>query len=133
MKNSKVLKTFLVVSGLLLAFIGSATLFMPTEIKAGSGIEIGGDVNLLNDVRASAALLLMLAILTITGGFYKKLTFTSSLVSFLTFLAIGTGRVISIISDGMPVEGVVKATVLEFILGTAGLILFMIYREKNND
>ena len=73
MRNSKVLKTFLVVSGLLLTFIGSATLFMPVEMKGGSGIDIAGNISVINDVRASSALFLAIAVLTILGAFLKKI------------------------------------------------------------
>ncbi|MTI32141.1 DUF4345 domain-containing protein [Xanthovirga aplysinae] len=131
MKNSKVLKTFLIISGLLLTFIGGTTLMMPVEMKAGAGIDIAGNISVINDVRASSALILAIAILTIIGAFKKNLTYTSSLVSFLLFLSIGAGRLLSILQDGMPVDGLVKATGLEFILGITGAILFTIYREKN--
>ncbi|NER15397.1 DUF4345 domain-containing protein [Leptobacterium flavescens] len=131
MRNSKVLKTFLVVSGLLLTFIGSATLFMPVEMKGGSGIDITGNISVINDVRASSALFLAIAVLTILGAFLKKLTYTSSLVSSLLFLSLGVGRLISILVDGMPVDGLVKATGLEFILGITGAILFAVYRDRN--
>ena len=131
MKNSKVLKAYLVLSGLLLSFIGSATLFMPVAIKASAGIDIAGDINTLNDTRASAALILSIAVLSILGAFIKKITFTSSLMSFLLFLSLGIGRAISIVIDGMPVDGLVKATALEFILGILGAILFLKYQERN--
>lgn len=130
MKNSKVVKIFLVLSGLLLTVIGGATLFMPVEMKANEGIDISGNVNVLNDLRASAALILTLALFTISGAFVKRITYAASLVSALLFLSLGVGRLISILVDGMPVDGMVKATGLEFILGTVGIILFAIYREK---
>ncbi|MFD2568720.1 DUF4345 domain-containing protein [Pseudotenacibaculum haliotis] len=130
MKNSKALKIFLIVSGLLLTFIGGATLLMPVEMKAGAGIDIAGNINVLNDTRASSTLLLAFALLIILGAFVKKLTYTSSLTSFLLFLSIGTGRAISILLDGTPVDGLVKATGLEFVLGIIGIILFIRFREK---
>ena len=131
MKDSKVLKAFLIFSGLLLTFIGGATLFMPVAIKASSGVDLAGNVSVLNDIRASAALILGLAILIISGAFVRKITYTSSLISFLVFLSLGIGRIISILSDGMPVDPIVKATGLEMVLGVLGLVLFMRNREKN--
>ena len=131
MKNSKVLKIFLIISGLLLTFIGGSTLFMPVEIKASSGIDLAGNISILNDIRASAALILSLAILLLLGAFNKKLTYTSSLISFLLFLSLGLGRALSMLLDGMPVDAMVKATGLEFVLGIVGAILFTINREKN--
>ncbi len=130
MENSKVLKLFLIISGLLLTFIGGATLFAPVAMKASAGIDISQSTSIINDVRASSALILAVALITILGVFIRKLTFTSTLISFTLFLSLGIGRAISILIDGFPVDGLVKATGLEFVLGIIGLILFNIYREK---
>ncbi|MEM9649182.1 MAG: DUF4345 domain-containing protein [Bacteroidota bacterium] len=131
MKKSKVLKAYLIVSGLLLTFIGGATLAMPVEMKSGAGIDIAGDINTLNDLRASSTLILAIALISLIGAFVKRLTFTSSLIVTTLFLALGLGRAISILIDGMPVDGLVKATGLEFILGIVGAILFKVYQPKN--
>ena len=132
MKNSKVLKGFLIISGLLLTFIGGATLLMPVAMKTGSGINIAGNISVINDTRASSALLLAAALLIISGAFSRKLVFTSSLISFILFLSIGIGRIISIVTDGMPVDGLVKATGLELVLGITGAILFIVNQEKKH-
>lgn len=131
MKNSKVLKAYLIVSGLLLTFIGGSTLAIPVQMKGSAGIDIAGNVSVINDVRAASALILAIALITIAGAFIKKLTYTSSLVSFILFLSLGIGRAISLVVDGMPVDGLVKATGLEFVLGILGAILFQKFQEKN--
>ena len=131
MKTSTALKAYLVASGLLLTFIGGSTLALPVQMKGGSGIEIAGNISVINDTRAASALLLAVALISLSGAFKKKLTYTSSLMSFVLFLSLGLGRVISILVDGMPVDGLVKATGLEFILGIIGAILFFRNQEKN--
>lgn len=131
MKQSKVLSTYLIIAGALLSFIGGATLLMPVELKAGSGIDIAGNIGVLNDIRASSALVLALAVFTFLGALRPGLRGSASLIAPLMFLSMGTGRVISILADGMPVEGQIGATVLEFLLGITGLILFNRYREKS--
>lgn len=130
MKNSKVLKAYLIVAGLLLTFIGGATLLDPVTMKGSAGIDIAGNTSVLNDVRASSALLLAVALLTLLGAFRSGLTLTSSLVSTLLFLSLGTGRVLSILIDGMPVDGLVKATGLEFVLGLIGATLFIKFQDR---
>ncbi|KXX69991.1 DUF4345 domain-containing protein [Flammeovirga sp. SJP92] len=125
MKQSKTIKSYLVLSGLLLSFIGVSSLVMPVEMKATGGIDLsGGNVNALNEARAYSALLFALGLTTITGAFNSKLSYLSTLIPTVVFLSIGSGRLISILSDGMPVESVIKATVLEFILGFVGFYLF---------
>lgn len=125
MKNSKALTIYLTIAGLLLTLIGSGTLLMPETIKAAAGIDLGGNVNVLNDLRASAAVILSFALLLLAGAFSEKLRFTSSLIAPMLFLALGVGRLLSISMDGMPVDGLVQATGLEFVLGIVGTILFL--------
>ena len=115
---------------MLLTFIGGAQLLFPVEMKVGSGIDIAGNISVLNDTRAANALILVLALLTLAGDFIKRLTSTASLVSFLIFLSMGLGRVISIFLDGKPVEGLLGATVLEFVLGITGAAIYVISQEK---
>ena len=131
MKDSKALKVYLMIVGVLLSFIGGATLLMPEELKGNSGIDIAGNIGVLNDVRAASALLLAMGVLTLTGAFSDKLKFSASLVATVLFLSLGAGRLLSILLDGMPVEGQIGATLLEFVLGIAGAILFRTHRDNH--
>jgi len=115
---------------LLLTVIGGSTLLMPVVVKASSGIDLAGNINLLNDVRGGGALLLALALTTLIGAFSNLMRFTSTLLSVILFLSIGIGRIFSIVADGMPVESLIKATVVEFVVGSIGIALFLIYKEK---
>lgn len=130
MKNSKVLKAYLIVSGLLLTFIGGATLIKPVFMKGNAGIDVAGQISVINDIRASGAFILAIAILSLLGAFIKRLTYTSVVALFTLFIALGIGRLMSILIDGMPVEGLVHATLLEFVLGIMGAILFGVYKDK---
>lgn len=130
MKNSKAVKIFLVISGLLLTFIGGSTLLNPIVMKASAGIDLSENINLLNDTRGFSALLLSFAILIILGAFAKRLRFTSILISTVLFLSIGVGRVVSIFIDGTPHDSLLKATGIEFIIGIIGFILFVKFKEK---
>ena len=131
MKSSKILKTYLIFSGLLLIFFGGATLLMPLELKASFGINIPQNIDVLNDIRAYSALSLAIGILTVLGAFKSKLTYTSSLVVFIQFLALGFGRLLSMLLDGIQVAGII-GTANEFFLGSIGAILFIKYQEKNS-
>lgn len=131
MKKSKILTAYLVISGLLLTFIGGAMLLFPVTMKGTAGIDISGSVSVINDVRASAALILSVALLSILGAFRARLTYTSSLIVTTLFISLGIGRVISMVIDGMPVDGLVKAAGLELVLGVLGVILFAKYQSKN--
>lgn len=99
-------------------------------MKASAGVDITGQISVINDVRAFAALILTFALLSIGGIFNKKLTYSSTLSTFLLFLSLGIGRLMSIFLDGSPVDGLVKATGLELVLGVLGMILFLTKKDK---
>lgn len=132
MNTTKILKIYLIVSGLILTAIGSLTSFNLINIKANEGINIAGNPSALNDVRSFGVLLLATAILLFLGSFKRSLTKSANIAAFLLFLALGLGRLLSIFLDGMPSEGMVKATGLEIILGLVGLVLFKLYNKQQS-
>ena len=127
MKNSKVIKTILIISGLIASGIGAAILFTPVEFYTTYGIALGGNFSLLNEIRAPGGALLTSGILIISGAFVDKLAFTAIVVSSLLYLSYGLSRVMSITIDGMPAEALVQAAVLEIITGLACVFALVKY------
>ena len=133
MKNSKVLKTILFISGLILAGIGGAILFVPVAFHAtADGIVLGDDISLLNEIRAPGGALLASGILVMSGAFMAKLTFTSTVVSALLYLSYGLSRILSMAIDGMPAEELVQVAVIEIVVGLICVFSLMKYRENLN-
>jgi len=130
MKNSTVLKTILILSGLVASGIGASILFFPASFYAGYGIALGSNVSLINEVKAAGGALLASGILIMSGAFTNKLTFTAAVVSSLLYLSYGLSRAVSIAVDGMPSEGLILAATLEMTIGLACVFVFVIYREK---
>ena len=133
MKNSKVLKTILTISGLMASVVGAAILFTPVDFYATYGIEVGGNFSLLNEIRAPGGALLASGILIMSGAFVDKLAFTAVVVSTLLYLSYGLSRVMSITIDGMPAEGLVQAAALEIVTGLACVFALVKYREKQKE
>ena len=129
MKNSKVLKIVLFVSGLIAASVGGAILLMPADFYASNGIDLGGQVSLLNEIRASGGVLLAAGILIISGSFVANLTFTAVVIASLLYLSYGLSRILSFTIDGMPSDGLVQAAALEIAIGVVCLWAFAKYRE----
>lgn len=125
MKDSRILKIYLAISGLLLTVIGTLTAFNPIQIKADEGIHIANNASALNDVRSFGMLLLATAVFLIIGAFRDSLRKSAAVSSLILFLSLAAGRTLSLLLDGMPSDGMVKATGLEAILGLAGLIIFL--------
>ena len=133
MKNSKVLKSILLISGLIASAIGATILFSPGAFYASYDIVLGGNVSLLNEIRASGGALLASGLLIMSGAFVDKLTFTAAVVSTLLYLSYGLSRVMSIAIDGVPVEGLLQAAVLEIVIGLACIFALIQYSEKQKD
>jgi len=133
MKNSKVLKSILILSGLIASGIGATILFAPVAFYATYGIELGSNSSLLNEIRAPGGALLVSGILIISGAFVNKLTFTAVIISTLLYLSYGLSRVMSIAVDGMPVEGLVQAAILEMAIGVACVFALIKYRGEQKE
>ena len=131
MTNSKFLKIILVISGLIGIIVGAGILLFPVQFNSMSNIDLGGQVNLLNEVRASGGSLLVIGVLIFLGAFISKLTYTSTVVSVLMYLAYGFSRILSIILDGMPVQDLVIVCVFEIIIGLINVYALFKYRLKN--
>lgn len=130
MKISLITKIYLILSGLLLAIIGSLTTFNPIAIKADEGILIDGNASALNDVRSFGTLLIAIAVLSLLGAFITSLRKTAVTTTLVLFTALGLGRLLSMNLDGLPSDGIIKATGLELLFGLAGIAIYIIYRKK---
>ncbi len=130
MKNSKVLKAVLIISGLIMVGIGAAKLIAPVAFLGTNGIELGGQINLLSEIRAAGGAVLASGIVVISGVFVTKLTFTSTIISALMFLSYGIARILSMAIDGMPAKEVLAATAIEVIIGLSAFFALLKYRER---
>jgi hypothetical protein len=130
MRNSKILKSLLIIAGLIASLIGAEIFVSPAIFYATYGIDLGGDTGLLNEKRASGGGLLVSGLLIISGAFVAKLSFTAVLVSTLLYLSYGMSRVMSMVIDGVPVEGLVQAAIIEILIGLACMVALVVYREK---
>lgn len=130
MINSKTVKAILLISGIIATVIGGAILAVPTAFYATYGIEPGANVNLLNEMRASGGGLLASGILILSGVFVARMSFTSLVVSTLLYLSYGLSRVLSMVMDGVPIEGLVQSAVLEIIIGLVCVFALVKYSDR---
>lgn len=133
MKNSKALKTILLISGFIASAIGATILFSPGSFYASYGITFDGNINMLNEIRTSGGALLASGLLIMSGAFVDKMAFTAAVVSTLLYLSYGLSRVLSIVIDGVPVEGLLQAAVLEIVIGLACIFSLILYSEKQKE
>lgn len=125
MNTSHATKAFLAISGIILIGIGGALLFVPAAFQASAGINLGGNVNLLNETRAPGGLLFVAGIIVGMGAIRTTLAPTSIVLSSLIYLSYGASRILSIVIDGIPSHSLIAATGAEIILGSLGLFLLL--------
>ena len=117
----------LALSSLLLIFVGSMRLGNPIKTYAkNSGIVLGNDVSLLNELRGVSAVMLGAGVLTVLGIFIESLTFTSLAVATLIFLGFAVGRLISLKADGKPSKQIIQGIVFEIVLGLANAFCLLL-------
>ena len=71
-----------------------------------------------------------MAHIILLGVLHHRMAFTSTVVAIVMFLTLALGRFVSIILDGMPADGLFKATVVEAILGFVAIFAMIKFREK---
>ena len=130
MKNSKVVKSYLVVAGIVGILVGGANLMIPIAFNASSGIDLNDNLNLINEMRASGGGLLASSLVVFLGAFIGRLRFSSLLLSVMIYLGYGLGRCLSMLIDGMPSEEMIQIVMFELLVGVVGLYVFLKYKEK---
>jgi len=129
MKTSKVIKAVLFVSGLIAMVIGGYILIIPTAFYLTYGIDLGTNISMLNEIRASGGALLATGILIFSGAFLSRMTFTSLVVATFLYLAYGLSRILSTTIDGTPTEGLVQASILEIVIGLVCVFALVKYQD----
>ena len=130
MKKSIVLKIILVLCGLAFLVAGGVSMFNPEGFTSRNGIDIAGNISLLNDYRGMGGLLIGPAIIMLLGVIHSRMAFTSTVVAAVVYLTFSLGRGISLALDGMPADGLFKATIVETILGLLALFALIQYRKR---
>ena len=123
MKNSKAVKAFLMLSSIIGLYVGGGLLFFPVSFQAESQIVLGDNISLLSDTRAPGAAIFFSSILILLGVFRERWSYLSLLLSSLIYLSYGFGRMLSLMLDGFPAQGLFMAMLIELLLGLWGLIL----------
>ncbi|MGD1920004.1 MAG: DUF4345 domain-containing protein [Pleurocapsa sp.] len=131
MKKPKFLTVILCLSGLIAISIGIIIQISPLDFYSANNIDIGSNVNLLSEIRASSGFLLTSGILILTGAFVSQLTFISIVLSTVLYLSYGLSRFASMTIDGMPVNSLIQATLIEITVGL--FCLFSLWRYLHSE
>ena len=105
-------------SALLMTFVGFSRLSNPIKTyDKSSGIKIDRAVDLLNEVRGLAAVMLCAGVLIGLGTFVPEMRFSSFVVAILMYIGFAIGRLLSMGVDGKPNGKLVQGLGFELVLG----------------
>lgn len=117
MQPTKLHRLLLVISGLVALAIGALLVLDPVAFHATNAIDLGGNVDLLSEVRAPGGALIASGLLMIVGAGATRLALPASLLGAVVYLGYGFARVVGLVVDGTPSSGLVTAMVIELVLG----------------
>lgn len=130
MNNSKVVSGFLVLAGLIGLYVGGGLLFFPAELQAQSAIFLGDNASHYSETRAPGAAILSASSIILMGIFRTGWRYISVLLVALFFLSYGFGRLLSLVLDGMPAQGLFYAMIGELIIGAIAFIMLIAYKQE---
>ena len=130
--NPATRKLVLLLSGLVAIGIAAMILFAPQTFYATYGIELAGNTDLTNELKAPAGALLVAGLLMIVGVFRAHLTAVSLVTATVIYLSYGFSRLLSMSMDGIPHSGLVEAAVFEILLGAICLLALLPELTKRN-
>lgn len=130
MNNSKVVSGFLVLAGLIGLYVGGGLLFFPAELQAQSAIFIGDNASHYSETRAPGAAILSASSIILIGIFRTGWRYISVLLVALFFLSYGFGRLLSLVLDGMPAQGLFYAMIGELIIGAIAFVILITYKRE---
>lgn len=123
-------RAYLLLAGLIAAGLGTMILFAPVAFYAGYGIEPGGQVNLLNELRSHGLSILGAGLFIASGLFLPRLAPAATVVATAFYLSYGLSRLVALALDGMPSSGLLLVAGLELAIGLAGLALVLRARTR---
>ena len=114
-------------AGLTALGIGLGIAFAPHGFYASYGITLGSDPTLLSELRAPGANLAALGAVIFTGALRPAMARVSAALGALLFLAFAFGRLVGMVLDGWPGEGILTALVIEVV---AGMLCLWVLRTQ---
>lgn len=122
---SPLLRGFLGLSGLIAATLGVLILLSPIPFYAGYGIDLTGQVDLLNEMRSHGLSLIGIGGFIAAGAVLSRLATAALAVSALFYLSYGLSRLVSLVLDGPPGQALLLSTAFELAVGAISLFAYL--------
>ena len=122
-------RVVLLIAGMVAIGIAATILFAPDGFYAAYGIELAGNRNLTNELKAPAGMLFVAGLVMLAGVFRAQLTTVSLLAATAIYLSYGLSRLLSIAVDGVPHNALVSAAIFEIAVGGVCLLVLIPGRD----
>lgn len=131
MNNSKIIKVLLVLAGIIGIYVGGSLLFFPAELQAQSNIIINKPSQ-FSEARAPGAAIFSASFIILLGVFREGWRYIALVIATMFFLSYGLGRMLSLILDGRPAQGLFIAMILELFVGLLTLLALIKVKKAQN-
>ena len=110
------------ISGIVAIGIAATILFAPDVFDPAYGIELAGNTNLTNELKAPAGVLFVAGLLILAGVVRSQWMTVSLTAATAIYLPYGLSRLLSMAVDGMPDSALVGAAIFEIAVGAVCLL-----------
>jgi len=125
------IRIFLFLAAATLVGIGATIAFVPHVIYADGGMP--DNLMAVSDIRSAGSLLLTLGVCVFAAGLRLIPVRFALIVSAITFLSYGMGRVLSVGLDGFSGSSIFAIAGLEWALGIAALGALFVLRSNRSE
>ena len=123
--STLLLKTFLAVAGAVAVGLGTLILLVPVAFYASYGLDLTGQVTLLNELRSHGLSLMGIGLFIMAGAVISRLATTALAVSAFFYLSYGLSRLVGLALDGWPSQGLVISGAIELAVGGLALLIYV--------
>lgn len=122
--STALLKTFLAVAGVIAVGLGTLILLMPVAFYASYGLDLTGQVTLLNEIRSHGLSLIGIGTFIMTGAVMSRFAPGALAVSAFFYLSYGLSRLVALALDGWPGPGLALSGAVELAVGALALLIY---------
>ena len=124
MKPTHFEKLSLGLSGSTALIIGVCILFVPHAFYAGYGITLAPDASRMSELRAPGAGLAVSGMVMMFGLLRQSMLPVSAVLALTVFSGFPLGRLVSLVTDGVPSTGILGAFAFEVCVAVLCLMAF---------
>jgi len=122
---SPLLRAFLAVAGVIAVGLGTLILLTPVAFYASYGLDLSGQVSLLNEIRSHGLSLIGIGLFILAGAVKARLATMATAVTAFFYLSYGLSRLVGLVLDGWPGQGLVISGAVELAFGSIALLVYL--------